>query len=223
MKIYDVEQSSPDWLRLRLGIPTASNFDNIVTPTGKLSAQARAYACKLAAETVLNAQLDDVASTEWMQRGKDLEAEAANAWEFFSDNASTKVGFITTDDGQIGCSPDRLVGEDGLLEIKCPAPQTQVGYIVDGMPAKYIPQVQGQLFVTGRKWCDWFAYHPFLPHVCVRVERNEEYIYALGEALEGFNKMKADIITKLETAGAVNKSIDIVSAIQREYGNYLRG
>ncbi len=223
MIVHNVEQNSPEWLKLRLGIPTASCFDKIVTPTGKLSAQARDYACKLAAETVLNAQLDDMASTKWMQRGKDLEAEAVGAWEFASELTAEPVGFITTDDGQIGCSPDRLVGEDGLLEIKCPAPQTQVSYIVDGMPAEYIPQVQGQLFVTGRKWCHWFAYHPFVPHVSIVVERHEEYIANLAEALDGFVKMKAEIIAKLEAAGAVNKSEGIISAMEREYGKYLRG
>jgi len=89
------------------------------------------------------------------------------------------------DNVEAGASPDGLIGEDGLLEIKCPLAHTHVGYLREGvLPPKYIPQVQGQLWVTGRQWCDFVSYHPELKIMIVRVERDDSYIFTLANLVE---------------------------------------
>jgi hypothetical protein len=186
MQIHNVEQGTPDWFELRKGIPTASNFSKILTPTGRLSTSKDTYLYELLSESVLGYK-EETTKTEWMERGNELEEEAAVLYELATDIDTEIVGFITNNG--VGCSPDRLVGKEGLLEIKCPKPSTHTKYIVSQkMDNKYIPQVQGQLMVTGRKWCDWMSYHPELPPVIVRVERDEKYIEKLSTELEKFLK-----------------------------------
>lgn len=186
MIVHDVEQGSAEWHNLRCGIPTASSFDRILTPTGKRSTQSDAYRDWLLAERIIGHPLESV-KTSWMQRGNDLEAEAVAAYEFDRDLEAPLVGFVTTDDGRIGVSPDRLVGTDGLLEIKAPSPQVHVRYMRDRSVDKaYYPQIQGQLLVTERQWTDILSYCPGMPTVVIRVERDEKYQTALAEALTEF-------------------------------------
>lgn len=187
MIIHDVEQGSEEWDRLRLGIPTSSEFHKIVTPKdGKLSKQAEGYMHVLLAEWLYGAPLESV-ETQWMQRGKDLEDEAVRSYEFETEVECQKVGFITSDGGMVGCSPDRLADQDGLLEIKCPAPHTHVGYMVKrSADREYWPQVQGQLWIAERDWVDIQSYCPGFPTVIIRVTRDEPYIDKLREALTGF-------------------------------------
>jgi hypothetical protein len=169
-----------------MGKPTASSFDRIVTPTGKLSTQADRYMMALLAELVMGHPI--VGTTmPWMDRGKELEAEAVSFYELQRDADTTPVGFITTDCGRIGASPDRLVGADGLLEIKCPSPEIHMTYLLAGKAAQeYKPQLQGQLYVAERSWVDICSYHPEMPQAIVRVERDEKYIELLATALDSF-------------------------------------
>lgn len=201
MKIYDCKQGSVEWIEARLGIPTASAFDKIITPTGKLSSQAPAYMHWLIAEKMLNRSLESLQGLEWVERGKELEPQAVKMYEFEQDVQTFPVGFITSDNGDIGCSPDRLAGTDGLVEIKCPAPQTHVGYMLDGFGDKYKPQVQGQMLITGRLWVDRYSYHPEMPPVCERTMRDEPYITLLSDALNAFNWQLAEAIEELENRG----------------------
>jgi|SRR5579872_268050 len=189
MPIYhDLIPRTPEWIQARLGIPTASEFHRIVTAKGKLSAQSVGYMHRLLAEWILGQPVENWQETsQWMQRGTDKEDEAIAAYEFQTDTETKPGGFITTDDGLVGCSPDRLVGEDGDLEIKAGLAQTQVGYLLSRqVDEEYRCQLQGRLWITGRKWVDLFAYHPTLPHVLIRVPRDEEYIATLGQALRSF-------------------------------------
>jgi len=102
-------------------------------------------------------------------------------------NAVDEIGFCLDDTGEYGASPDGLVGESGLLEVKCPAPHTHVGYLLgDKLPTKYVPQVMGQLAVTGLDFCDFASYCPGLDIFIVRVQRDEAYIDALKLALAAF-------------------------------------
>ena len=128
---HDVAQYSEAYDRLKLGIPTSSNFHKITTPQGKPSKQWREYACVLIAERILQRKIEFYNSPA-MERGLIVEAEAADWYEFDQDVTVQKVGFITNDDHTVGCSPDRLVGDAGLLEIKAPLPQTQVEYWISG-------------------------------------------------------------------------------------------
>lgn len=201
MRIIDVKQGTPEWLIARLGIPTASNFDRIVTKTGKASAQADEYIARLAAEWFLGQSLDEDA-TEFMQRGIDLEPEAVRFYEFSKDVLTTECGLCITDDGRAGASPDRLVDDDGLLEIKCPAAVTHMGYVIGGITDKYKVQTQGQLWVTGRAWVDLLSYHPTLPRATVRFERDEKFIALLEEEVGKFAERLAAVMVNLTDRNA---------------------
>jgi YqaJ-like viral recombinase domain len=140
-----VAQYSEAHDRLKLGIRTSSNFHKIVTPQGKPSKQWREYACLLFAERVLQHRIDFYNSPA-IEQGLIVEADAVDWYEFDQDVAAQKVGFITDNDHTMGCSPDRLVGEDGLLEIKAPLPHTQVEYWISGeVSERFRPQLQAAL------------------------------------------------------------------------------
>jgi hypothetical protein len=187
MILHDVIQGSTEWLAVRAGIPTASEFDRIVTPKGKLSTQAEKYMHRLLAERIMGRPVLQV-PTYWMGRGQALEGEAVDYYEGVRDLDTTVIGFITNDERTIGASPDRFVGDDGLLELKVPAEHTHVGYLLThGVDAEYWPQVQGQLWVTGRKWLDIMSYHPEMPPAIVRVERDEGYIATLSAGVTEFS------------------------------------
>lgn len=188
MKTWNVVQGSEDWCRIRAGRPTASQFEKILTPTGKPSKQAEGYMYDLLAELMLGKPLE-APKFAWMERGSSLEEDAADWYCLQKDVEVQKIGFCTNDAETIGASPDRLVGDDGLLEIKSPSPGVHLKYLLfplRGVEKEYNTQVQGQLYVTGRPWCDVVSYHPELPSVIVRVERDEEYIKLLDEALTAF-------------------------------------
>jgi len=181
MKIIDVEQRSLEWHAARLGVPSASNFKNVVTPTGQKSKQVDSYLNRLIAD-VLTGSPEPHPGTDAMQRGTDLEPEARSYYELIAGSVE-EIGFCIHDDG-FGCSPDGLVGEEGLLEIKCPLAHTHVEYLRDGiLPSIYIPQVQGQLLVLNRLWCDFLSYHPSMKPLLIRVYRDEKYIAILHQAL----------------------------------------
>lgn len=188
MKILNVEQGSREWLHARLGIPTGSCADSLITPkTRKPSAQSVGYRNRLVAEWLLGYPLED-GSSGWMDRGIELEDEARTYYEFDRDVEVERIGFVTTDDGQFGGSPDGLIGLDGGLEIKVPAAHTHVGYLLHpaSLVEKYLGQVQSYMSITGRQWWDVFSYCPGLPEVVERVPRDEAYIAALDAALVPF-------------------------------------
>ena len=192
-------QGDEVWFASRCGIPTASGFDKICTPaTAKASAQSEAYMFKLLAEWMTGAK-EEEEPTEWMLRGIELEGTARETYQFINDAAVETAGFIYSDEGRFfGCSPDGLVGDTGGLEIKCPAPHTHIEYLLGGkLPTKYIPQVQGCMLVTGRKWWDFMSYHPEMPPLIVRVERDDTYISKLHELLIAFTTEMLDKREKL--------------------------
>jgi len=182
MRIINVEQRSPEWFAARLGVPSASNFGKIITPGGKRSTQVEGYLNRLVAD-ILTGRSEQQEPSEAMQRGTELEPEARAYYELIAGPVE-EVGFCIHDDG-FGCSPDGLVGKDGLLEIKCGLAHTHVEWLRDGViPSIHIPQVQGQLLTTGRLWCDFLAYHPSMKCLLVRVNRDDKYCDLLHEALK---------------------------------------
>jgi len=187
--IHRVAQETPEWLQLRLGLPTASEFFKILSPGGKKSDQRDAYMYRLLAEKITGAPLENV-ETKWMHRGQEEQDSAIRAYELMTEMETDQIGFITNDLGTYGCSPDRLVGERGLAEFKTPLAQTQIAYLLAKKPRtpdeKYKPQLQGQLLVAERDWVDIFAWHPTLASVLIRAERDEEYIALLENALKEF-------------------------------------
>ena len=184
----DCEQGSQAWIEARLGIPTASQFSRIVTPTGRLSTSRDKYIAELLAEYFLGEPVAEFGGTEAMERGKLLEPDARSYYGFHRDEDPQTVGFIYFDETKtVGCSPDGLVGEDGLLELKCPAAGTHLLWLARGeCPREHVPQVQGQLWVTRRKWCDFVSYFPSLPPFIIRVQADERYQDGLDEHLPTF-------------------------------------
>lgn len=200
MIVVDCEQGSPEWIKARLGIPTASQFSRIITPkTMKLSGSVDSYLCELLAEQMLGTQVNDE-NNDFMMRGTGLELDAVSFYELQRDTEAQRVGFCLADDRRYGCSPDRLVGEDGGLEIKCPSAPTHVSYMLD-VTEKYRPQVQGALWITGRKWWDFLSYNPELPPVLVRFERDEEFITALSKCMAQFLSYMDESREKLVRTG----------------------
>lgn len=192
MAIYHrCPQYTEKWEALRLGMPTASNFSSIITPTGKPAKNdtMRKYAYTLIAERICEQRMDTYMSPA-MELGKMLEGEAITEYEVQKGVTVDSIGYVTDDNNIVGCSPDGLIGEDGILEVKCPAPHTQIGYFLgEPLDINYKFQTQGQLYVTGRKWCDLITYHPrmtLLPKI-IRIERDEDYINILHTAVIEFN------------------------------------
>ena len=198
MIAVDVVQGSPEWFAARCGIPSASNFDKIVTPTGLPSKQAQKYLYQLAAERVTG-RTEEGYTNAAMERGKETEAEARTLYEMLQDVKVSEVGVCYPDEKkQIVASPDGLVGADGLLEIKCPMAFASVGYILEGvLPSDYIPQIQGQLFVTGRKWVDFLSYYAGLKPLIVRVKRDDKFLAILDVELRKFCKELDSIVEKI--------------------------
>ena len=180
MIILTDEQGSPEWLASRLGRPSASMFSNLITTSGKPSSSAKKYIAEMVAER-LTGRSKPFYTNDHMERGNFLEPEAREAYEFITELEVVETGFILHDSEEFGCSPDGLVENDGGLEVKCPSDGVHAGYLIDGkVPTKYYQQVQGCMWVTGRDWWDFMSYHPEMPHLLVRMERNEEFIEAMA-------------------------------------------
>jgi hypothetical protein len=123
-----------------------------------------------------------------MERGKVMEVEARTLYLFRTGTDLRLAGFFVNDEIGAGASPDSVIGEDGLVEIKTKLPALQLELLISGgLPAEHKAQVQGQLLVTGRQWVDFVSYWPKLPAHIVRVERDEPYIATLKQALADFN------------------------------------
>jgi len=198
-----VAQYSEAYDRLKLGIPTSSHFHKIITPQGKPSKQWREYACLLIAERILQRKIELYHSPA-MERGLIVEADAADWYEFDQDVTVQKVGFITDDAHSVGCSPDRLVGDGGLLEIKAPLPHTQVDYWLSGeLSERFRPQLQGQLYASQRSWVDILCWHDVLPKVVVRVEPDGAFIKALDRELRMFNHFIECVMEKIRAMNEV--------------------
>lgn len=197
MKIIECEQKTPEWFAARCGIPTASSFDKLITTTGKQSAQRTKYMYQLAGERVSGKSEDGFQSAA-MLRGIETESEARRFYEFTSSQTITQVGFCLSDCGRYGASPDGLVGEDGLLEIKCPTLAVHVGYLLENKPpTDYFQQTQGQLFVTGRKWSDFISYYPGLQPLVIRVTPDQAFHQLLSTELTGFCGELEQIILRI--------------------------
>ena len=198
MITLDVHQGSIEWIQARLGIPTCSSFDRIITAAkGNKSSQFDAYAHELIAEELLGYPAAQE-STGFMARGTALEAKAVEFYELQRDCETEVVGLALRDDRRVGGSPDRLVGKDGGLEIKCPTPSNHIAYLLDTDGIGYRCQVQGLLWITERQWWDTLSYHPSMPPALVRVNRDDIFIAKLSELVNQFVEYKDELKSKLQ-------------------------
>ncbi len=187
MKIYDCEQGSIEWHSCRLGLPTASMFATVLAKgrDGGASVTRKQYLLKLAGE-VLTGELMDSYTNAHMERGKEMEAEARDAYAFITDHAPERIGFIVN--GPKGCSPDSLIGKSGILEVKTKLPHLLLEVLLkDEFPAEHKAQCQGALWIAEREWIDIAVYWPKLPLFVKRAYRDEDYIKKLSAAVDAFN------------------------------------
>lgn len=198
-----IEQGSNEWHLLRLGKVTASRIADVLSK-GKSgeSASRRNYRTELVVQRLTNLPGESFsnAAMEW---GTNTEPKARTAYEVEKQQFVEQVAFIDHPSIEwFGCSPDGLVA-DGLIEIKCPNSTTHVDYLADNKPpAKYIPQMQCQMAVTGRQWCDFVSFDPRLPDdlqlFVVRLERDQEYIEAMEAEVKKFLSEVDEMFTKLK-------------------------
>lgn len=180
MQKHNVEQNTDEWFELRCGKITASSFKDCFSGESTATFTNLVYSKRAEIRT---GKIEDSFSNEWMQRGHDLEPIARLAYELQTGNEVEDGGFWEYSE-YIGASPDGLIGEDGLIEIKCPKASTMERYIDDGkLPTIYKWQVYGQMLCTGRKWTDFVVYHPDYELLIIRVERDEDAINELIEKL----------------------------------------
>lgn len=201
MQIINFQQGTQEWLDARLGVITASKFGAATAKlkSGAAAAVATDYAQQLAYERALLAPADIVVSNAAMRRGSELEPAARRWYESQTGEIVEQTGLILSDCGTFGYSPDGLVGEDGALEIKCPLGKQFLAAITAEDWSDYLHQVQGGLWLTGRKWCDLIIYtdggggRGYI----ARIMRDEAFIAKLAEDLAAFNSIIEELKTKL--------------------------
>lgn len=204
MIIHDIEQRSPEWYQLRKGIPTASEFSQLVTPTGRPSKSAVTYARFLAAELFIGRPLDMWTGNAWTDRGREMESQALSLYEFSRDVECRKVGFVTNDERTAGCSPDAFLGDDGMLEIKCLKAEHHIGAIMHfrehgTCPPDYVPQTQGQIMLCERAWGEIMFYHPELPALTIRQTLLPEYVSVLAAQIPAVIKERDAVLATLRS------------------------
>jgi putative phage-type endonuclease len=182
--LVNAEQGSEGWRLARVPVATASNFSKILSRTKNGYGADRAnYLAEKTLEIILG-KPQETYKSEAMRWGTDNEPTARLEYELLTGNDVEETGLWIHDTIKAGASPDGFVNKDGLLEIKCPMTATHIQTLkTKTIPKAYIAQVQGQMWITGRKWCDFVSYDPRLPEnaqmIIIRVERNEPFIKEL--------------------------------------------
>lgn len=202
IEVFDCPQGSDDWFRVRLGLPTASEFGTVMAKgkDGGASLTRAKYLRTLAAE-IITGEPSESYSNAFMERGKAQEDEARRLYAFaFASDPPEQVGFIKN--GPKGCSPDALLGADGLLEIKTRMGHLQVELLLSNkFPPEHRAQVQGGLWVTEREWCDLTVYSPGLPLYVSRQYRDDEYIKSLADSVDRFNEELGRVVDRVQRYG----------------------
>lgn len=191
----DCEQGSEEWLKARLGIPTATGFENIVTATGKKSSGQIKYMAELIEESILGLQ-DNTFRSNFMERGNQLEPLARSAYEFITGNDVIQVGGVYLDEHkEVMVSPDGLIPKlKKGLELKCPKMSTHIRYLLEGgVPGEYIVQVQANLWVTGYDTWDFVSY-------CPEYQKQTIYLYTAKRdevLMKAFDKLIPQFLNTL--------------------------
>jgi putative phage-type endonuclease len=192
MIIETADQRTDDWFEARLGKATASRFKDVMATlkNGNPAQAQQDYLTELVVERLTQQPVQRF-TTAAMNWGTEQEAAARLAYERHADIEVQETGFVAHDTLMAGCSPDGLVYWDGLLEIKCPFNTgVHIDTLLNGMPEHHTAQIQGQMWITGRDWCDFVSYDPRMPvelqlHV-QRIERDEAFIADLERRVSSF-------------------------------------
>jgi len=173
MKIFEMEQYSDEWWEFRAGKPSGSNASKLVSSTGALSKSLDDYALQLAGDKWAGKALDTYTGSWSMQRGKEMEEEARIDYQMRTQREVVEVGMCVDDNERWLVSPDGMVEDDGMLEIKCQIAKEHIKSLMyynktGRSPTTFVSQTQMQMWVGGRQWCDLMLYHPDLPSVIIR-------------------------------------------------------
>lgn len=195
-----MEQRSPEWYAARLGKVTASRVADVTAKTRSGYGASRAnYMAELIVERLTGAPTEGYQNAA-MIWGTNTEPLARAAYEVRQGALVDEIGFVPHPSiDSAGCSPDGLIGADGLLEVKCPNTATHIEYFLDqGAPAKYWPQMQWQMACTGRQWVDFVSFDPRMPddmqYAVRRVNRDDECIAELeAEVIKFLSELDAKI------------------------------
>lgn len=215
----DLLQGTDEWLAARCGLLTASEVSRIMTPTLKVASndKSRAHAWEIAAQRITR-YVEPAYISDDMLRGQEDEVYARALYaEHFAP--VEEVGFVTNNTWgfTIGCSPDGLVGDDGLIEIKSRRQRYQVETIAAGaMPSDYLLQVQTAMLVTGRRWCDFISYSGGLPMVTLRIEPDVKVQAAILEAAAAFEEAVAAIVGEFHASHQKLRLIPTERRVQQE-------
>jgi predicted phage-related endonuclease len=198
-QFFDYEQGSSEWFDVRRGIVTASCFDAVMA-NGKGGAESkmrRKYMLTLIGER-LTGETAESYSNGHMERGKVMEAEARDLYSFTTGNEIKQVGFIKLGD-DIGASPDGLIGDPGCLEVKTKQPHLHLDCLLrDEVPSEHLKQIQGQLWVSDREWCDFVSYWPGLKIFIKRVNRDVSMIAKIYLAVDEFLDELHELMEKVK-------------------------
>lgn len=174
MIVHDLKQGSPEWFAVRAGKFTASTFSTLFMGKGT-----KGYndLINTAVYERLTSDIPESYESEWMKRGKELEPLARLEYELTTFDKVSEIGFIEESEW-VGCSPDGLVGEDGMIQIKSPKFNTFINYCLNPklVSQEYTYQIQGELMISGRAWSDLFVYHPKMKPLIIRIFRDEPMI-----------------------------------------------
>lgn len=208
VEILDVVQGTTDWLKARLGMPTASVFSTIMAEgrDGGASLTRQKLLYQLAGE-LLTGEVAENFTNAAMMRGKEMEPEACEHYAFTRDVELERVGFVvrTLPRGQrVGCSPDRfVVGQDKVLETKTMRPDLLIELAQRGtFPTEHRAQCHGTLWVTGRSVCDLMVFYRGMPVApTFTLERDEIYIKQISDAVEVFDWELRKLVEKIRAMG----------------------
>lgn len=195
IEVFNMPQGSEEWFVARRGIVTASEFGTLLMSGrgGGDSKTRRTYMLKLMGERLTGDPMYHY-SNDHMERGHEHEPDARSLYAFQTDLEPQPVGFIKN--GSVGCSPDSLVGDKGMLEIKSKLAHLHLDVLLgDAVPNEHMAQIQGQLWVAEREWCDFVSYCPKLPLFVKRVERDEAFIERIRKAVDLFER---ELVTIME-------------------------
>lgn len=200
----DIEQGSADWRSLRVGKVTASKIADVMAKlkSGGEAAGVKNYRAQLVCERLTGVAEESYCNGA-MQRGIEMEPLARECYEFFTGNRVEQVAFIDHPTIPMsGMSPDGMIGEEGLVEIKCPNSATHIEYLLAGTPpSQYIPQMMWQMACSGRLWCDFVSYDNRLPEemqlFIARLHRDDEMIKVMESAVIEFNASVEKTISDL--------------------------
>jgi len=194
---YDIVQHSDEWLQARLGKVTGTKCHPLLGS----SATKQDMLWELRAERLYNDSDREEFQTFYMDRGNSTEPEARRVYSAVNEVDVREVGLVEPEDefdGYAACSPDGLVDEDGIIEIKCLVAKFHDQYTTEGSPKynyikpEYKTQVQFNLFITERQWCDFVYYHPRGGIHVIRIERDEEVIEKIKNALREVKQFMKD-------------------------------